>query len=458
MLRHAGIVAALLVGLMLAACGKATGKPAATPTVTPAAATATPAEPTATPTPDLALLLRDGGVAIIEKAYSRLLDEYINPPDHTSLLRAAWTSAAQKAKSLGIAGTAAPEFTGDRGADFAAFRDAYMGLIAGAADPKEIRFAAIRGMAESLHDCHTFFLNPVASDTLIGTRAGKGIIGIGVELAGMPPLVTEVIPGGPADRAGVLVGDRIIAVDGRDTSSLGPAGAFDLINGDEGTSVSIELRRPERAAPIDVTMTRERVTPPNIQSRIVGSGIGYVRVRAFIDGGISAALKDTLMRFESRGVTKWIIDLRDNPGGRLDLDAISLFVKDGVILRDHNRSGKVREDQASGDVLPLIRPTVLLTNSSTGSVAEAFAAALQEYHVAYVMGTKTNGCVGFTDVQPLGDGSSLAVTTDVNLGPVTDRPLNGVGVTPDEIIARTSADIANGLDPQLDAAITHLGG
>jgi C-terminal processing protease CtpA/Prc len=127
-------------------------------------------------------------------------------------------------------------------------------------------------------------------------------------------------------------------------------------------------------------------------------------------------------------------------------------------VRDRGRGDKVEEWRATGAVLPLIRPIVLLTDNRTGSVAEAFAAALQEYGVAYVVGAKSNGCVGFTDIQPLGDGSSLAVTTDVNLGPVTNKPLNGVGVVPDEPVARTSADIANGDDPQLAAAVAHLGG
>ena len=107
-------------------------------------------------------------------------------------------------------------------------------------------------------------------------------------------------------------------------------------------------------------------------------------------------------------------------------------------------------------MLPTIRPTVLLADNRTGSVAEMFAAALQEYGVAYVIGATTNGCVGFTDIQPLGDGSSLAVTTGETDMPRTGKRLHGVGVVPDEAVARTQADIANGRDPQLDAAITHL--
>ena len=298
--------------------------------------------------------------------------------------------------------------------------------------------------------------SPKRDGHLRGSRAGKGSVGVGIELAGIPPLVTEVIGGGPASGAGVLVGDRVEAVDGSDTSGLGPAGAYDLINGREGTPVRLTLRRPGFDATVDAVATRARVTPENIESRVLDGGIGYVRIRNFIDGGVAQPLRTALTVFDAQGVTSWIIDLRGDPGGRLDPDAISLFVKDGVIVRDRGRGGVLEEEQASGATLPVVRPTVLLTNNRTGSVAEVFAAALQEYRQAYVIGANTNGCVGYTDIQPLGDGSSLAVTTNTHLGPVTNNKLNGVGVAPDEPVARTQDDIANARDPQLDAAIAHL--
>ncbi len=453
-----------MLALLMAACGGGVS-PRATetsaPSATSVAATATPAGPLATATPDPRVLAKDGGIAVILAAYNQLLDEYIRPLEPVSLLTQAWAGVRQEAAAEGLRVPDAPAFTGDRNADFDAFRAAYVPLADSATDAKQLRFAAIRTMAASLHDCHTFFLNPVASDTLIGTRAGNGSVGIGVELTGTPPLITEVIGGGPAAQAGILVGDRVMKIADADATRLSPAGALDLINGDEGTTVRLQLRRPGQDAPIDVTLTRARVVPQNIESRVipvaaVPGGIGYARIRNFVDGGIAANLRQVLEGFDAQGVAKWIIDLRGDPGGRLDTDAMSLFIKEGVVLRDKGRDGKEEDTQANGKTLASIRPLVLLTNDRTGSVAEAFAAALQEYRAAYVIGGTTNGCVGFTDIKPLGDGSSLAVTTHVNLGPVTSKPLNGVGVIPDEPVARTQADIANGQDPQLDAAVAQL--
>ncbi|MBI5285737.1 MAG: PDZ domain-containing protein, partial [Chloroflexi bacterium] len=419
-------------------------------------ATATPAGPTPTSTPDAVVLARDGGIAVIEAAYNRLLDEYIEPLEPNTLLIQAWGGIATQAAAEGLAVPAQPRFSGDRAGDFAAFRAAYVPLAGSAADATALRYAGLRAMTASLHDCHTFFLSPVAADTINDTREGKGSVGIGVELIGTPPQVTEVIGGGPAARAGVLAGDRILSIDGKDASAIGPSSAMELINGNEGTSVRLRLRRAGADAPLELTIGRERVVPLNVESRVLGAGIGYVRIRNFIEQGVHGPLRDALTAFEAQGVTKWIIDIRGNPGGQFDADAISLFVKEGVTTRDRGRVVPVEETRASGNVLPVLRPLVLLANNRTGSVAEAFAAALQEYRIAYVIGATTNGCVGYTDIAPLGDGSSIAVTTHVNVGPVTNRPLNGVGVVPDQAVARSQADIANGIDPQLDAAIAHL--
>ncbi|HET6615675.1 MAG TPA: hypothetical protein VFH62_07290, partial [Dehalococcoidia bacterium] len=187
----------LLASIALAGCGVSADTAAPTSTGTPSApaATPTPWGPTATPTPDLAVLLKDGGIAIIQTAYDRLLDEYITPVEPQRLLADGWVIMTQEAQGLGVAAPPTPSFAGDRAAAFDAFRAAYVPFANSVPDPTKLRYGAIRGMSQTLQDCHTFFLSPVLSDTLVETRAGKGSVGIGVELAGVPPLVTEVITG-----------------------------------------------------------------------------------------------------------------------------------------------------------------------------------------------------------------------------------------------------------------------
>jgi carboxyl-terminal processing protease len=437
-----------LVVLLLAGCGVAIEDQ----TPTPGPPTAAPA-PTATPDSELE---RNGGIAIVQRAYDRLLDQYIEPVDPSRLLDGAWTVLSQEAEAQELDAPAKPAFADDREADFALFRQAYIALAQDANDASALRHASIRGMTEALQDCHTFFLSPVASDNLEGAREGRGTVGIGVELVGIPPLVTEVVATSPAERVGVLVGDRIVAIDGEDTTGEGPAGAYERLNGDEGTTVVVAVERDDGATAAAYEILRERVNPPNIEARLVEGVVGYVRVRNFVDDGIAADLRRTIDDFEIQGATAWVLDIRGNPGGRLDVGAISLFVPSGVIVRDQDRAGEIHEEMASGLALQTIRPMVLLTNNRTGSVAEVFAAALKEYGIAYVIGENTNGCAGYTTIEELGDGSSLAVTTHVNLGPVTSEVLAGPGVAPDETVLRTEEDIVALEDPQLDAAVEHL--
>lgn len=433
-----------------AGCGVAVDEP--TPTAPPPTATAVVVP---TPTPDTTLLDR-GGIAIIERAYDRLLDAYIDPLEPSRILDGAWTLLTVEAGEQGLEVPVKPVFVDDRASDFALFEQVYVEIAAASSDATQLRYASIRGMTQALQDCHTFFLSPVASDTLNDAREGIGVVGIGVELTGVPAMVTEVITAGPADRAGVMAGDRVVEINGEDARNFGVASAQERINGEEGTDVTIVVERPRSEAPLTLTMKRERVNPPNVEARVIDGAIGYIRIRNFVDGGVSADLRRKIDEFEAPGVSAWILDIRGNPGGRLDTPSISLFVPPGVAVRSRDRNGVVSDEQTTGEPLAVVRPMALLTNNRTGSVAEVFAAALQEYGVAYVVGANTNGCVGYTDVQDLGDGSSLAVTSHVNLGPVTGTVLAGIGVAPDEWVVRTEEDIASLRDPQLDAAVAHL--
>lgn len=446
----------LLVWLLpiLAACGVAVSEPTTTGTPTGVQPTSTPL-PT-TPTPD-ASLLEDGGVRIIEIAYVRLLDEYITPIDPSRILDGAWTKLSVQAGDEGLDLPAQPAFADDRVGDFDVFRAAYVPIAAQSADPTKLRQMAIRGMTESLQDCHTYFLSPVSTTALGDAREGKGTVGVGVELAGVPPLVTEVITGGPAAIGGMRVGDRILEINGEDANNFGPASALERLNGDEGTDVHVVVQRYDTGELADINMKRGRVNPPVVEGHVLEGGTGYVRIRSFPDGGVSEKLRETLEGFDALGVPSWIIDMRGNGGGQIDTRSMSLFVpKDTIIVKDRNRAGELNEYIADGTMLATVRPTVILANNRTGSVAEVFVAALKEHGVAYVVGGNTNGCVGYTNIQPLGDGSSLAVTTHHNIGPVTGEVLAGPGVAPDEIVTRTEDDIANLRDPQLDAAVAHL--
>ena len=163
-----------------------------TETATAEVVAASPTAPVGTATPD-PVLLRDGGVAIIQTAFVRLIDEYIDPLHRSRSCVAGVVGRAAGGGGEGLRFERRLSSTGDRAADFAAFRSAYVPLASSVQDAKQLRFAAIRTMAASLSDCHTFFLTPTSSDSLLGARNGNGSVGIGVELLDVPPAVTEVI-------------------------------------------------------------------------------------------------------------------------------------------------------------------------------------------------------------------------------------------------------------------------
>lgn len=442
-------------GLVGAACASAAAPP--TPTAEPTIApTATPSPVPGTPTPDPALLAH-GGVGIIEKAFRLIVDGYIRPVDPGALLGAAWSGASDAAGAAGATVPPGPTLPADPDGAWAAFRDAYVALMDANPnlDAAAVRYAAIDRMAASLQDCHTYFLKPVLAQVQDETRHGTRGVGVGVEvLAATPNVITEVYRGSPADRAGVRAGDRVLAVDGVDLSTATRDVVVGALRGPEGSEVTLVVRRPGTGETLTFRLRRALVVPANVEHELLPGGIGYVRVRAFVAGGVHDDVRQALLALDRQGARAWILDLRDNYGGELDVGLPSLFISSGPVVRVSYREGGETWN-ADGSVLPFRKPMVLLVNGLTGSVSEAIAAALDEYDVAYLIGEPTFGCAGFTVETPLGDGTTLAVTSGVNVGPVSGASLEG-GVQPDEYVARTFDDLAAGRDPQLDRALAYL--
>ncbi|HWQ28783.1 MAG TPA: S41 family peptidase, partial [Dehalococcoidia bacterium] len=333
----------------------------------------------------------------------------------------------------------------------------YVALIDGnpGLDSARVRYAAIDRMAASLHDCHTYFLKPVLAQVQDETRHGTRGVGVGVEvLAATPNVITEVYRGSPADRAGVRAGDRVLSVDGVDLSTATRDVVVGALRGPEGSEVTLVVRRPATGETLTFRLRRALVVPANVERELLPGGIGDVRVRAFVAGGVHDDVRKALEALDRQGARAWILDLRDNYGGELDVGLPGLFIPSGPLVRVNYREGGETWN-ADGSALPFRKPMALLVNGLTGSVSEAIAAALDEYDVAYLIGEPTFGCAGFTVETPLGDGSTLAVTSGVNVGPVSGRSLEG-GVQPDEYVARTFDDLAAGRDPQLDRALAYL--
>jgi carboxyl-terminal processing protease len=403
-------------------------------------------------------LLEDGGLGVIEVAFNRIVDEHVTPVDEAALLGAAWDGVQTAARSRNLPEPTPPSFTGDRAIDIDRFRRAWFSLPEELAFYPPTRWTAIRSMARSVNDCHTYFLGPALPNSNKDPQ-NRALSGFGMTLTGKPPVVAEIEtePYSPAAVARLQPGDSLLSIDGQDTTSMGPLDVLILLDGhEEGENVDIRLHRPGQFEPVTVTLNLAEYSPQNLQAKVLDGGIGYIRLHDWEDSRVTSQLLTAFARFDKSKVKKWIIDLRGNPGGLVTADAISLFLPEGVAIRARRRDGIIEEDPASGYVLANLKPLDLLVDDGSASMSEIFALALQEHHAARLVGTKTYGCIGETFIDDIGDGSGLAVTFETMLGPVTGAELNGVGITPDEIVPRSVDDLVAGRDPQLDAAIADL--
>lgn len=260
-------------------------------------------------------------------------------------------------------------------------------------------------------------------------------VGIGVTVESSDDLtdgvqITKVTPNSPAEEAGIEADDRIYAVEGETVESLGLDETKNRIRGEEGTEVTLTILRGEKK--FDVTVKRASVEVEVVKYSMLDGSIGYIKINNFeansADRTIAAI--DTL---REQGAKALVFDLRFNPGGRKDelVRVLDDLLPEGPLFRSVDYKGNESVDYSDADCVEL--PMAVLVNGDSYSAAEFFAAALQEYDWATVVGTKTCGKANYQQTFRLSDGSAVAVSTGHYQTPhgVT---LANVGVTPDEIV------------------------
>jgi carboxyl-terminal processing protease len=447
----------------------------AAPTTTPLPAR-TPEVPT--PAPTFALLPTAEPATKLETvriAYDLLLEKFVSPLSPQLLLEAGWAAALSEAGRVGLATTdLKPAFKDERVADYLAFSQAYNTLLTrgeGRLDRTALAFAVVNAMARSVNEGHTFFMNPqqtAARQAQAG--GGERFGGIGVSSAAGPNglIIVEVITGSPAERAGLVAGDTIVAVAGS-TLTQDPTAAT-RIRGAIGTPVRLGIQRPG-VAPFEVQAIRAEVAIPVLEWRILPDRTGYVRIRSFArsyarlpNGRTSTEELDAALEaFEAAGAERWVVDLRGNPGGSIaGLEGIAgRFIADGLIGISTNRDGARTDSLVDGHVFRAQRPLAVLVNQGSGSASEILAAAVQEYGRGKVVGVRTAGSVNGAITWALPDGASIQITVIEARTGKNRRSLEGNGVTPDLIVSdprRTAEDFFGGRDPQLEQAIGALTG
>ena len=299
---------------------------------------------------------------------------------------------------------------------------------------RELIFGAIRGMLEGL-DPHSSFMPPeLYKEMQVETQGSFG--GLGIEITVRERYLTVVAPieGTPADRAGIVAGDRIIRIDGAATKDMTLVDAVRKLRGPKGTPVTITILREDQD-PFDVTVTRDIIEVHSVRTSDLGDGIGYIRLISFQER-TSRDLQDELKALREKGMRGLVLDLRNNPGGLLTqaVQIADLFLEKGkLIVYTEGRAKSQNLSFVDQHDNPQDFPMVVLVNKGSASASEIVAGALQDHQRAVVVGTQTFGKGTVQTVIPLNDGSGLRLTTAKYFTP-NKRAIDGAGLTPDIVV------------------------
>ena len=298
----------------------------------------------------------------------------------------------------------------------------------------------INGMLKSaLDDPYTRHMDAIAFENMMNTTTGiYGGIGLSVALLDDRVTVVSPIKGTPGERAGLRRGDKIIAIDDRDTTYMTLDEAVSLMRGPESTEINLTIQRDEETFQIHIV--RELINVESVtEYKIIDErySIGYVEITNFSERTYEELLR-ALESLDQQGQKALILDLRNNPGGTLNaaLQVANEFVSGAPLLYLEDKEG-IRTPFDSIDIEKRASlPMVVLINGGSASASEIVSGALQDNGLATLVGTTTFGKGLVQSLYPLRDGSALTVTEQ---GYLTSggKDINGVGIEPDIVVEVT---------------------
>jgi carboxyl-terminal processing protease len=397
-----------------------------------------------------------------EAAYQVLIERHVDKPTSQMLLTGALAGVVTEAKKAGATDGTLPSaglnLTGSTWSDFAKFSDRLDAITAAtpSANKTLLERAAVDGMAKSMNECHTYYMDPDRAKGF--NKPQPPVSGIGVTIrkpANAPIEIVKVIPNTPAQRAGIRAGDQIVSVDGVDVTELLTEEVANKVKGPEGTSVTVGILR--RGETLSFTLSRARFSVPLLTDSLIDGNIGRIEVPQLV-GDVADEVSAAVRRLDASGADAWILDLRGDPGGDLSaaIDIASIFVRQGTLVYQTGRDGnRTPLDVNRRLYFPNAKPLVILVNKGSASGSEIIAAGIRANDAGIVIGAQTAGCVGTGQPREMPDGGMLLVTITKIQDARTGADLNGPGrgVVPDQIIDQP-ADVQG--DPQLDAAVAYL--
>ena len=328
-------------------------------------------------------------------------------------------------------------------------------------DVRKAMRGAMRGLTDGL-DVDSAFLPPEMVKALESKETpAPGDIGVEVT-RGYYLRVVSARDGSPAAKAGIRTGDYIRAIEGRSTRDMSPFEGARLLRGAPASKVTLLVIRGNAAEPHELTITRDRISGPELTSRMANGSTGYVRIIDFTSNS-PARIKQTFDTLAKSGATRYVIDLRGTARGDLDdgVAAARLFVRTGTLAVKVTKDPLARadaKDKTKKETIAtqpndgaITAPVVLLVDSGTSGPAELFAAALEGNKRTELIGERTIGRTARQQLVKLPDGSGLLLTTVRYLSP-SSGAIHEKGLTPVVIVDEPDVDF--GADPPAgDAAL-----
>jgi carboxyl-terminal processing protease len=298
-------------------------------------------------------------------------------------------------------------------------------------DLHKVTDGAIRGMLEALDPFSTYFTPEEFKDYMAHPNPGPASVGLYISKRyGYAPVVS-VLPGSPADKAGIKTGDLIDRIGDTSTRELSVVQIDRMLAGDQGSTVILWVVREARGEPQKVVLNRETIEHVPVVAKTLPDGTGYIRVSRF-DAGTSAEISNKLKGLTSQGATRLVLDLRNCAGGDVNeaVSTASLFISQGLIAYTAGQRSPRQDLQADpkGPVSNL--PLAVLINRSTVGPAEIVADAVLDDKRGDVVGGQSFGVGVVEKVVPVGDGSGLLLAVAKYYGP-DGKAIQDNGVKPD---------------------------
>ena len=325
-------------------------------------------------------------------------------------------------------------------------------------DNDKMKDGIYKGMVDSLGDPYTVYYNSEeykqCTSSSSGTYSGIGVA-VSQNVTTGAITIVKTFKKGSGEKEGMKPGDVIYKVEGKRIEGLELSKVVSMIKGEEGTFVKVTVLRDGKE--IEFNLERKKLEVDTVNYRMEdrsGKKIGYISVSEF-DEVTASQFKSAISELSKEGMEGLVIDLRDNPGGLLDVtcEMLDRMIKKGLLVYTVDKYGK-RVDEDATDSDSFDKPVAILVNGNSASASEVFSGAMKDYKAATLVGTKTFGKGIVQSIVPFGDGTAMKVTVSKYYTP-NGVNIHGTGIEPDVVVELSKDATKNGkYDRKYDNQLT----